>query len=214
MAPNDGRDTDALDTAELQRGFHEAHRRIGASASSSVNAAANAYALAELLVKKGLIGLDELEASRRAIESRLQERMQDTMTVKLAADAPDKYEMAEQTVEIDCENRVHLCKAACCRLRFALSEQDVVEGVVNWNIAQPYLNRQRPDGYCAHSDPATLRCGVYANRPSVCRAYDCRKDSRIWIDFEKRIPNPRLMELTHADGAPPVVEQPNEAPPT
>jgi hypothetical protein len=31
---------------------------------------------------------------------------------------------------------------------------------------------------------------VYEHRPAICRTYDCRKDPRIWIDFEKRIPAP------------------------
>jgi hypothetical protein len=32
---------------------------------------------------------------------------------------------------------------------------------------------------------------VYAQRPGACRAYDCRHDPRVWIDFEARIPAPR-----------------------
>jgi phosphatidylglycerol---prolipoprotein diacylglyceryl transferase len=30
----------------------------------------------------------------------------------------------------------------------------------------------------------------------VCRSYDCRQDKRIWLDFEKRVINPRIYE-TH-----------------
>ena len=40
-------------------------------------------------------------------------------------------------------DRVHLCKASCCRLPFALSRQDVEEGIVRWDLGQPYLIDQR-----------------------------------------------------------------------
>ena len=35
--------------------------------------------------------------------------------------------------------------------------------------------------------PENLRDG-----PLPCRGYDCRKDKRIWLDFEQRIPNPAV----------------------
>jgi Fe-S-cluster containining protein len=199
-----------LGTEELLQGFHAAHRRIGETAAGAVEASTNVFALAELLIKKGVIGLDELESVRRVVGPRIEERAKESLAVQLADGAPNKYEMDEQTVEIDCENRVHLCKAACCRLRFALSEQDVEEGVVNWSISEPYLNRQVADGYCSHSDPGSRRCNIYTNRPGVCRAYDCRNDHRIWVDFEQRIPNPRLLEETNGV-TPPVTFPPAEA---
>jgi len=198
VPPTSEFEAESFDTAELFRGFHAAHRRIGEASVGMLEASANIYALAEVLIRKGLIGLDELERARGAVATRLEERARESLSVQVATGAPDKYAMAEQTVEIDCENRVHLCKAACCRLRFALSEQDVEEGVVNWSIAEPYLNRQTGDGYCSHSDRETRRCTVYAHRPAVCRGYDCRQDHRIWVDFEKRIANPRLLEETNA----------------
>jgi Fe-S-cluster containining protein len=34
-------------------------------------------------------------------------------------------------------------------------------------------------------------CTIYERRPGACRAYDCRRDARVWIDFEARIPAPR-----------------------
>jgi Putative zinc- or iron-chelating domain len=50
------------------------------------------------------------------------------------------------------------------------------------------------DHYCAHLDRETHRCGVYAQRPIPCRGYDCRKDTRIWLDFEARVVNPLINE--------------------
>jgi hypothetical protein len=31
---------------------------------------------------------------------------------------------------------------------------------------------------------------VHHARPRTCRVYDCRRDPRIWLDFERRIPAP------------------------
>jgi hypothetical protein len=100
---------------------------------------------------------------------------------------PDKYTLDGLGAEIDCESRLHLCHAACCRLNFPLALQDIKEGVVQWNPDQPYMNRQREDGYCVHCSAADRHCQVYTQRPAVCRKYDCRKDPRIWSDFERRI---------------------------
>ena len=49
--------------------------------------------------------------------------------------------------------------------------------------------------YCHHVERESKRCGLYANRPVVCRAYDCRKDKRIWEDFENRVVSPDLEKL-------------------
>jgi hypothetical protein len=96
--------------------------------------------------------------------------------------------------EIDCGSRLHLCRAACCKLPVALSKEDVEEGVLRWDLAPPYLLAQRKDGTCVHLDLDTHRCSVYEQRPIPCRGYGCRQDERIWVDFEQRIPNPRLGE--------------------
>jgi Fe-S-cluster containining protein len=41
------------------------------------------------------------------------------------------------------------------------------------------------DGACTHREGHF--CSVYDNRPAVCRTYDCRRDKRIWSDYERRI---------------------------
>ena len=79
----------------------------------------------------------------------------------------------------------------CCKLTVALSSADLDEGVIRWDYGQPYMIRQRAsDGFCVHNDPATHGCTVHAQRPLVCRKYDCRDDARVWIDYDKRIPAP------------------------
>lgn len=103
--------------------------------------------------------------------------------------APDKYSLNDLP-RIDCHALVPLCQARCCTLVFALAAQDIEEGIVAWDEAHPYQNRQRPDGYCTHCQPDSRACAIHPHRPAVCRTYDCRGDRRIWLDFERRIPAP------------------------
>jgi len=99
----------------------------------------------------------------------------------------DKYETTPS--DVPCEELLSLCNARCCKMRFSLSPQDLDEGIIRWDYGQPYLIRQREsDRYCVHNDPDTRFCTVREVRPRVCRSYDCRKDKRVWIDYEARIP--------------------------
>jgi Fe-S-cluster containining protein len=95
--------------------------------------------------------------------------------------------------EINCSERLHLCKAACCKLNFALTPREVRGGKVEWDPELPYLIAHKANGYCSHCQ-ADLRCNIYEDRPALCRRYDCRGDDRIWIDFEGMIPNSRWIE--------------------
>ena len=103
----------------------------------------------------------------------------------------DKYTFQGEA-RIDCENRTHLCKAACCRLRFALSKQDIEEGRIKWDLGRPYMIAHDAEGYCTHLDRETSRCTVRESRPLPCRGYDCRQDKRIWLDFATKTINPNL----------------------
>jgi Fe-S-cluster containining protein len=192
---------------EIAGGLLYCHSRLNSNTSKLLESASFLYALIELLTEKGLIKIDELEEKKREVATRLLESFLDRgMGVAMQEDERDKYEFSE-TVEIDCENRVHLCKAACCRMSFALSQQDVEEGVIKWDLGRPYLIAQDKDGYCRHLDRDTNRCTVRERRPLPCRGYDCRKDTRVWLDFENRIINPDLEELFKA--ADPDVAQAN-----
>ncbi|MFI5040818.1 MAG: YkgJ family cysteine cluster protein [Acidimicrobiales bacterium] len=90
---------------------------------------------------------------------------------------------------VDCEARMHVCGAVCCRLKFPLSAAEVEEGSVKWDIGHPYLIRHESDGYCTHNDRETHGCHVYDRRPTVCRTYSCAGDKRIWADFDAMVLN-------------------------
>lgn len=180
---------------EVAGGLLYCHSRLNANTSKLLESASFLYALVELLTEKGVVGLEELEDKKREVAERLLESFLDKgMGVAMQEDERDKYTF-DETVEIDCENRVHLCKAACCRMSFALSQQDVEEGVVKWDLGRPYLIAQDADGYCRHLDRKASCCTIRDQRPLPCRGYDCRKDKRVWTDFEQMIINPDLDRL-------------------
>ncbi len=116
----------------------------------------------------------------------------------MCSDPEDKYEV--EGPDIPCAELIPLCKAACCKLDFPLSTQDLDEGVIRWDYGVPYMIRQRAsDGFCVHNDPTTHGCTVHAQRPHICRKYDCRTDARVWLDYEKRIPTPSDAEIPDRD---------------
>jgi Fe-S-cluster containining protein len=168
------------------------HNRLNANTTKILESASFVYALVELLGEKGVLTKEELSERKGVVENRLAAEFRAKgMGAMLQEPEYDKYTF-EASVEIDCKDRIHLCKAACCRLPFALSMQDIREGKINWHLGRPYMIEQREDGYCTHFEGGTCGCTVYENRPVPCRAFDCRNDKRIWVDFEKRIPHPSI----------------------
>lgn len=182
---------------EVAGGLRYAHTRANANTGKLLEVASFTYAAINLLAEKGLIEIAELDERKKEIAGHLIEKFIDEgMGITYQEKEQDKY--AFDAVQIDCENRVHLCKAACCKLQFALSKQDVEERIVKWNFAHPYLIERGEDGYCIHMDRCKLSCTIHSHRPVPCRGYDCRKDKRIWADFEEKIVSPDLQKLLQA----------------
>lgn len=195
-----------VDTAALFDAFQAAYERMRSAGKLLFGASVNVHALAELLLSKGVITPQELDDSREAAVDDVQNTYVEAgLGVKLAVGADDKYGLSDEELpDIDCAERIPLCRAACCTFRWALSEQDVVEGIVQWDLTNPYVNRVGADGYCVHCDGASKACMIYDARPTVCRTYDCRNDSRIWRDFDARVINPDLeRQLAEKRGAEP-----------
>jgi hypothetical protein len=178
--------------AEVATGLLYTHSRANANTSRALENASFLYALIELLKEKGIISIEELDERKAVVAKRVESRfLGKGMGVMLQEPGQDKYSFQGEA-HIDCENRVHLCKAACCRLSFPLSRQDISEGIVKWELGSPYLIAQDERGYCKHMEQSSCRCTIREHRPIPCRAYDCRQDSRIWSDFDNVIINPHL----------------------
>lgn len=179
---------------ELASGLRYAHFRADANTSKLLEVASFLYAAIDLLSRKGLLDLAELDDHKRTAAANLVQKFTERgMGVAYQKPEMDKYTF-DRSAKIDCENRIPMCRASCCKLPFALSKQDVEEGIVRWDFSAPYMIAHGPNGYCQHMDQEKNCCSVYEHRPVPCRGYDCREDKRIWLDFEQRIPNPRLSE--------------------
>jgi hypothetical protein len=174
---------------DLEEGLRFLHIMGMQTKHDVFEASVRVFALIEELLARGQIDLRSLEQRSERLKERENERMQKLAHVNVGP-AVDKYALKDLP-QIDCDARIPLCKGRCCKLTFALSFQDLDEGVVKWEYNRPYHIRHREaDGYCVHSHEETRGCTVYTKRPSICRTYDCRNDKRIWIDFDKRIPAP------------------------
>lgn len=113
---------------------------------------------------------------------------------KLAIQRPgpeDKY--GEPPATINCPERIPFCQAACCKLEICLTKQDIEEQMAIINRRYPFFVAQDTSGYCVHLEDLGM-CDIYEKRPAVCRAFDCSNDTRIWLDFDRMIINPMILE--------------------
>lgn len=146
-------------------------------------------------------------APTTTVEQAVNAQLGDTLHGVRVADARTQgrvhFDLGANKYEVEpsappCDEVLHLCQARCCTFNFALSPLDLDEGVLRWDYGQPYLIRQRAsDHYCVHNDATTHRCTVHAQRPRICRVYDCTNDPRVWIDFANRIPAPMEAATQH-----------------
>lgn len=171
--------------SELEEALRFLNHTATASRLADADVAATLSALVETLVAHGLLPQAEYERRRHRALDAQKVRIEEHPEVRLG-EAVDKYALGDLP-QIDCASIIPICKARCCTLSVYCSAQDLDERVVRWDYARPYRIRKREDGYCAHSEPDSRRCGIYEQRPAICRTYDCRQDRRIWADFDKRI---------------------------
>ncbi|MFX0065856.1 MAG: YkgJ family cysteine cluster protein [Candidatus Hermodarchaeota archaeon] len=181
---------------ELSSGLLYTHTRINTNTRKNLEAASFLYALVELLNEKGLLSIEELDERKKQVAKRLVEKFVKSGVGLMYQDPEyDKYKF-EHEAEVDCENRLHICSAICCKLPFALSRQDVEEGIIRWDFGRPYLISHDADGYCVHLNRKTYKCTIYEHRPVPCRGFDCKDNAKwkVWLDYDKRIINSGLFQ--------------------
>lgn len=183
-------DSDRVDRREIEAGIRYVHQMELEGRIEQSAIAADIAAIKALLIERGVLPEPELEARRAEIAA---ERRQLGATKRFPQFGPDDDKYAAESPDIPCAELLHLCRAACCNLEFALSIQDLEEGVIRWQYDRPYIVKQDPGtGKCHHFERG---CRVYEQRPRPCREFDCRADVRIWKDYEARIPSDYLSDV-------------------
>lgn len=114
----------------------------------------------------------------------------------------EKDTISVPTVPVNCEERLPICKAVCCKLNFALSPEEVESRELKWELGHPYFIRHEKSGYCTHLNEAKQCCGVYNKRPSVCKNYSCENDERIWENFSEMKLNTEWIEVHLSENEP------------
>jgi hypothetical protein len=172
---------------ELERALKTVYRLYGEARYAQTEVAAMVKAVVESLAAGGVLPLREYERRRQRALDAFTNQLAERHNIHMDS-TPDKYALTDLP-QIDCASIMPICQARCCTLRVCLSQQDVDEGILSWDYQRPYQIRRRDEegNYCVYSEQGSHRCMVYAHRPAVCRTYDCRKDPRIWKDFERRI---------------------------
>lgn len=164
---------------QVERGNLFTHTSLSRIAAQVEETQSFLYGLIDLLIRKGLMAKDDIEASALSVNK----QMIDSGEAPSAGIALRVEGQQEETnTPVNCSERIHICKAVCCRLHFALSAEEIEAGKVKWDLGAPYHIRQDSCGYCSHIGKDS-RCSIYEHRPKVCRSYNCTKDERIWEDF-------------------------------
>lgn len=140
------------------------------------------FGLIDYLIAKNGLSTDELKGYVEQVKKEINAKGENLNPgVALRIENPDKIPPPPR---VNCEERLHICKAVCCKLSFALSPPEVESGKIKWELGRPYFIRQEKSGYCSHINPENKCCSIYKERPGVCTNYSCENDKRIWKDFD------------------------------
>jgi Fe-S-cluster containining protein len=165
---------------QIERGSLFTHTALSETAERVTETETFLYGLVDLLVAAQVVDPDALGQAAAAVRGQLDQRGETSSPgVVLRVDPPEGG-----FTPVDCAERMPICQAVCCRLHFALSAAEVEAGTVRWDLGLPYRIRQDTGGTCVHNEAVSHDCGVYADRPGVCRTYSCAGDERIWTDFD------------------------------
>ena len=182
--------TDELER-QVERGGLFTHTALSECAERLTEVETMLYGLLDVLAADGAVDPARVAAAAASVRSQLDLRGETVSPgVALRVDPQD----GPSFTPVNCAERMHICHAICCRLHFALTAAEVEGGIAKWDLGQPYRIRQSASGTCVHNETETGRCGIYDDRPVVCKRYSCANDTRIWSDFERMELNQEWIE--------------------
>lgn|SRR6185312_10672718 len=64
------------------------------------------------------------------------------------------------------------CEAVCCRLKVVLEPGDTIPSHLTTYLPEgPRIMAHDETGWCVAMDRTHMNCGIYENRPAVCRRF-------------------------------------------
>lgn len=178
---------------QLERSGFFTHNALSRQAERINEIESFLYGLIDTLISKDQLEQKTFEAIAQRVRNEILQKGEHFHAgIAVRVDGNEKKE--NDFVPVNCAERIHLCKAACCKLNFALSVNEIESGKVKWDLGEPYFIRHSKSGYCTHLDHGECGCSIYHDRPKVCRQYSCANDERIWKDFEKMEINQKWLD--------------------
>ncbi len=98
---------------------------------------------------------------------------------------------------VDCAN----CEAICCRLTVVILPGDAVpDGLTTHDDHGLEMMARGEDGWCVALDLDTMRCGIYEQRPQICRKFAmggpyCRAEREEWRGLAAEVASPLLIPI-------------------
>ncbi len=184
-----GHNTNPQDTldgleAALRPALYAIHSDFARGMQVEFEQAVIVQCVLQILMAKGLVRKEELDQ----VYPTLRKTMAELRATQLTG--PRLYQSLDDLTEpvgLDCSTHYDACGAACCTsFSVVLTAQEAASGKYKWDIAFPYRLLVDEVGTCVYFDRPTLRCTIWNDRPAACRTFDCRKDNRIWDDYEGR----------------------------
>jgi Fe-S-cluster containining protein len=177
---------DTLESSDLERqvgrGSLFTHTALSRHSARINEIESFLFAIIDVLTNKGITPSDDL---KKAVEEVRKEMMDKGELSNPGLSIRVDDNLNTEFIPVNCNERMHICKAVCCQLTFALSVEEIEVGKVRWDLGNPYMIRQEKNCYCTHINKENKRCDIYEHRPSVCKKYSCAADGRIWTNFEK-----------------------------
>ena len=144
------------------------------------------YALIELLAEKGIITVAELDACKDVVAPRIKKRfLYKGMGVDLVesdrANMCSSRRVSDRLREPDSSVPGCLLPILVPPLTPGRGTKALCTGISSFPTSLPKMATDT-----ASTGRLTYRCQVYQQRPIPCRAFDCRNDNCIWLDFEQQ----------------------------
>ena len=167
---------------QIERGSLFTHSALSQQSARINEIESFLFAIIDVLTNKGITPPDDL---KKAVEEVRKEMIEKGELSNPGLSIRVDDNINTEFIHVNCNERMHICKAVCCQLTFALSVEEIEAGKIRWDLGNPYMIRQEKNCYCTHINNENKHCGIYEHRPSVCKKYSCVADGRIWKNFDR-----------------------------